>query len=378
MKTRNLIERQSFGKISRAIDYPNLLSLQVESFHKFLQDEIEPELRDDEVGLQQTFKSVFPIIDTRENFILDFVEYYLDKPKYSELECQERGVTYSVALRAKLRLSVKDDDSETGYSEAVEQDVYLGNLPYMTPKGTFIINGAERVIVNQLHRSPGVFFDSTIHPNGTPVYNARIIPFKGSWVEFTSDVYDVLYVYIDRKKKFPITMLLRALGYSTDSSIFNIFDLVKEMNVKDLSEKEYGECVLAEDVVDTETGELIAEKQTKVSEELIAQLKGNNIKKAGIVDPRSSSIPDIIFNTIKKDPSTNEEEALFSIYRQLRSGEAPDAETARGLIERMFFNDKRYDLGKVGRHRINNKLNLKISGDTVVLTHEDIIEMVCV
>ena len=376
MKTRNLIERQSFGKISRAIDYPNLLSLQVESFHKFLQDEIEPELRDDEVGLQQTFKSVFPIIDTRENFILDFVEYYLDKPKYSELECQERGVTYSVALRAKLRLSVKDDDSETGYSEAVEQDVYLGNLPYMTPKGTFIINGAERVIVNQLHRSPGVFFDSTIHPNGTPVYNARIIPFKGSWVEFTSDVYDVLYVYIDRKKKFPITMLLRALGYSTDSSIFNIFDLVKEMNVKDLSEKEYGECVLAEDVVDTETGELIAEKQTKVSEELIAQLKGNNIKKAGIVDPRSSSIPDIIFNTIKKDPSTNEEEALFSIYRQLRSGEAPDAETARGLIERMFFNDKRYDLGKVGRHRINNKLNLKISGDTVVLTHEDIIEIV--
>jgi DNA-directed RNA polymerase subunit beta len=376
LKTNTLIERHSFGKISRAIDYPNLLSLQLESFKKFLQDDIEPELRDDEVGLQQVFKSVFPIIDTRENFRLDFVEYYLDKPRYSEQECQERGVTYSVALRARLRLSVKDESSDSGFSEAKESDVYLGNLPYMTAKGTFIINGAERVIVNQLHRSPGVFFDSGIHPNGTPVYSARIIPFKGSWVEFTSDVYDVLYVYIDRKKKFPITVLLRALGYSSNLDILKLFIETVDLSVSKLSEEKHSGLIFPEDIVDEDSGELVVEKQTKVSEAVIAQLKAARIKSVSLVDTKASSIPDLIFNTVKKDPSMNEEEALNHIYHQLRSGEAPDVETARALIERMFFNDKRYDLGKVGRHRINNKLNLKIDSDTVVLTHEDIIAII--
>ncbi|MCB0279671.1 MAG: DNA-directed RNA polymerase subunit beta, partial [Calditrichaeota bacterium] len=362
--------------MQKLLDYPNLLDLQVKSYQQFLQDTVEPELRDEEVGLQSVFKSIFPVMDARENFQLDFIEYYLDKPKYTEKECQDRGVTYSVALRAKLRLSIKDEENESGFSEIVEQDVYLGNLPYMTDKGTFIINGAERVIVTQLHRSPGVFFDSSFHPNGTEVFNARIIPFRGSWVEFTSDVYDVMYVYIDRKKKFPISTLLRALGYSTDLAIFSLFNLVEELAVKDIKIAEGDRMVLADDVVDSKTGELIAEKQSEISDELLKHLNDHKVKKVKIISLENSAMAEIIVNTIKKDPAQNEEEALFSIYRQLRSGDPPDMETAKALLDRMFFNDKRYDLGKVGRHRINKKLNLKVDPDTVVLTHDDIIAIV--
>jgi DNA-directed RNA polymerase subunit beta len=374
---KELIDRKSFSRFKRELDYPNLLSLQLKSFQDFLQDHIEPELRDPESGLQQVFNSVFPVVDTRENFQLDYAEYYLDKPRYSVKECQDRGVTYSVALRARLRLSIKDADSESGFSEVVEQDVYLGNLPYMTPKGTFIINGAERVIVTQLHRSPGVFFDSSTHPNGTEVYNARIIPFRGSWVEFTSDVYDVMYVYIDRKKKFPITTLLRALGYSTDDEIFKLFDVTEDVALKDLLKTETNlKAMLAEEIVDKSTGEILAERMTPVSEELYQILHQNKVKKVKLINPTTSAIAEVVLNTIKKDPSTNEEEALFSIYRQLRSGEPPDADTARALLDRMFFNDKRYDLGKVGRHRINKKLNLSVDPTNVVLTHDDILAIV--
>ena len=376
MKLRNIIERHTFAKFKRVLDYPNLLSMQTESYTDFLQDSTEPELRNPELGLQQVFNGIFPILDTRENFQLDFVEYYLDKPKYTERECQERGVTYSVALRSKLRLSHKDEDAESGYSEMVEQDVYLGNLPCMTKKGTFIINGAERVIVTQLHRSPGVFFDSAVHPNGTDVYNARIIPFRGSWVEFTSDVYDIMYVYIDRKKKFPITTLLRALDYSSDSSIYELFELQEEISITELKKKVPEKTILTEDIVDKKTGEILAEKDTELSEELIDILSKNKVKKIKVVKLNKSSMAEVINNTIKKDPSQNQEEALYSIYRQLRSGDPPDVDTAKALLERMFFNDKRYDLGKVGRHRINKKLNLNIDPETVVLTHEDIIAIV--
>jgi len=352
------------------------MDVQLKFFHDFIQEEMHPSDRKSE-GLQGVFESVFPIADSRGNYELQFVEYYLDKPKYSVRECQERGVTYAVPLKAKMRLAIKDVTGETeNFTEFIEQDVYLGNMPYMTERGTFIINGAERVVVSQLHRSPGVFFSQTEHPNGTPLYSARIIPFRGSWVEFTTDVNDMMYVYIDRKKKFPVTMLLRAIGYSSNEDIINLFNLSETVELtKDSANFLLGRP-LSKDVIDTSTGEILAEQGADIDEDFLDKCKKLKIKSLNVVRLFDPTSPNVILNTLKKDLTKSEEQAIDAIYRQLRSGEPPDLETARGLIERMFFNNKRYDMGAVGRYRMNKKLKVSTPYDVTVLSKEDIIAIV--
>jgi len=369
-------KRNSFSRISEVLDIPDLLGVQLSSFNEFLQPKDEPSIRELK-GLQAVFHSIFPIVDSRENYILEFREYYIDKPKYSVIECQERGVTFAVPLKAKLRLSSRDEEDDgAGFTQAIEQDVYLGNLPYMTGRGTFIINGAERVIVSQLHRSPGVFFDETIHPNGTSIYSGRIIPFRGSWLEFSIDINDVMYVYIDRRKKFPVTTLLRALGFATDKKILSLFNLVDKIELSSPKiEKSFGRLLVSE-VVKEDTGEIIAEKDMEFNQEVLENLKKEGIKFVVLIKKTSDMVPNIMLNTLKKDSSKTEKDALELIYKQLRSGEAPDIETARNLIDRLFFNPKKYDLGKVGRHRLNKKLSLKIPYDTVVLTRDDIVAII--
>jgi DNA-directed RNA polymerase subunit beta len=367
--------RYNFGKIKEIIAYPNFLDVQKESFEQFLQERLLAEKRDLS-GLQQVFITNFPITDARENYILEFIEYFIEKPKYSVTECQERGLTFAVPLKAKLRLSSKSEDpASQDYLETVEQEVYLGNLPYMTEKGTFIINGAERVVVSQLHRSPGVFFGESVHPNGTKMYSARVIPFRGSWVEFATDINSVMYAYIDRKKKFPVTTLLRALGYSTNRELLDLFELVIEMPLTRAKADEALGKVLCEDVIDEATGELLVQGETELDENLIASIIEHGVKKVRVYKTDNENAL-IIANTIHKDESRNNEEALEMIYKQLRSGDAPDLETARGLIDRLFFNPKRYDLGIVGRYRLNKKLNLAVGPEVTTLTKEDIVAIV--
>jgi DNA-directed RNA polymerase subunit beta len=367
--------RYSFGKIPKIIEYPDFLNVQLDSFESFLQERRTPEQRENK-ALQQVFLTNFPITDARENYILEFIDYFLEKPKYSMNECQERGLTFAVPLKARLRLSSKDQDpSSADYFESVEQEVYLGNLPYMTPKGTFIINGAERVIVSQLHRSPGVFFGESVHPNGTKMYSARIIPFRGSWVEFATDINAVMYAYIDRKKKFPVTTLLRALGYSTTKELLELFDLVAVMKLAPSTISELDGKVLCEDVVDESTGELLVSIDTLLEEDILKSILEHGVKEVRVYKTDNENAL-VIANTIRKDESTSEQEALEIIYKQLRSGEAPDIETARGLIERLFFNPKRYDLGIVGRYRLNNRLGLDTDPTTTTLTKPDIIAIV--
>jgi len=368
--------RESFAKLKTVIDLPDLLDVQLKSFKQFLQDDLGPDNRKNQ-GLESVFKNIFPIVDSRENFCLEFVEYYIEKPKYGLVECQERGVTYSVPLKAKLKLSIKDQYGDSkDFVDTIEQVVYLGNIPYMTNRGTFIINGAERIVVSQLHRSPGVFFDQMLHPNGTKIYSARIIPLRGSWVEFTTDINDVMFVYIDRRKKFPVTTLLRALGYSTDSDLLKLFDLIEEVKVKGSAfSKAIGKVSIA-DVIDMETGELLLEKEAELTEEAVAQIKEAGIKSIKFLKPDGFMGPEVITNTLKKDAARSEADALEAIYRHLRSGDAPDLDTARSLIERMFFNPKRYDLGQVGRYRVNKKLSLDIPIETTILTREDIVAII--
>jgi len=369
-------QRKSFSKISTVTELPDLLNIQLESFEQFLQSDVVPEKREDK-GLQAVFKSIFPIVDSRENFILDFVSYYIEKPKYSVKECQERGNTYSVPLKAKLRLSIKDPDSgDEESTETIEQIVYLGNIPVMTNRGTFIINGAERIIVSQLHRSPGVFFDEMRHPNGSKIYSARIIPLRGSWLEFLTDINDVMYVYIDRRKKFPVTALLRSLGYSSDQQLFELFDLVEEVAVDDVDIESYIDQTVILDVIDYETGEIIVEKDTVLTNESFQRIKETDIKSIKFLKRGPIVSPDVINNTLRKDPSKSEKEALELIYRQLRSGDPPDIETARGLVDRLFFNPKRYDLGEVGRYRLNKKLGIQIDLKLTVLTEQDIVSII--
>ncbi len=369
-KTNKITNRITFSSITPAIESPDLLNVQLESFEDFLQLNVHPDKRENK-GLQATFSSNFPIFDNKEFYRLDFINYNIEKSRYSIRECEERGLTYSAPLKAKLRLSTKDDETEE-YVNSVEQDVYLGNLPFLTESGTFIINGAERVIVSQLHRSPGVAFAQSIHPNGTPIYSARIIPFRGSWVEFATDINHVMYVYIDRRKKFPATTLLRAIGYETDEEILKLFNLIKEVKIKDLDDTFAGR-LSAEDVIDMNTGEIFVAKDEELTEEIIENLLESGIKTIKLIDSEATTDQDLILNTIRKDTSTSRDEALFAIYRQLRSGEAPDVETAEALIDKLFFNEKRYDLGEVGRFRMNDKLGLDIPMDTKVLTTEDII-----
>jgi len=365
--------RISFGSITPVIDIPDLLDIQKETFENFVQHNTPPDKRKNK-GLQHVFTSNFPIFDNKENYRLDFIQYSIEQPRFTVVECMERGLTFSAPLKGKLRLSTKDPDTKE-FVNTVEQEVYLGNVPFMTEKGTFVINGAERVVVSQLHRSPGVAFAQTVHPNGTPLYSARIIPLRGSWVEFATDINYVMYVYIDRRKKFPATTLLRALGYDTDDKILNLFNLAEEVDVTKNDLTEYVGRVVASDVFDLSTGEIFLSRESILTEEDIERLDEAEVDKIKLINADISAEQDLIVNTLTKDTSHSREEALFAIYRQLRSGEAPDLETAEALIEKLFFNDKRYDLGDVGRHRMNDKLELDVSPDITILTNEDIIEI---
>ncbi len=366
-------KRITFGKIPEIIDAPDLLNIQLESWESFLQADVASTRRKNK-GLQAVFKTNFPVTDARENFLLEFVEYYVEKPKYSVTECEERGLTYAVPVKAKLRLSQKAEDGKS-YINTIEQDVYLGNLPNMTHRGTFIINGAERVVVSQLHRSPGVFFSESIHPNGTPIFSARIIPFRGSWVEFTTDINNIMYAYIDRKKKFPVTTLLRALGYSSDDEILELFNLVEEVDINKVDMADYVGRVVCSDVIDKKTGEIFISKDAMLTEENLPVIRKSGVKRLRLLKPQGTETS-VIANTISKDVSRSEEDALGAIYRQLRSGDAPDLDTAKNLIDRLFFNEKRYDLGDVGRYRINSKLGLSVAPSVTTLTKEDIVAII--
>ena len=377
MKAYKSIPRISFSKIEPVLDMPDLLDVQLLSFQEFLQLDVPPDKRERK-GLQAVFLNVFPILDNREEHVLEFIEYYVAPPKYNIQECRERGVTYSAPLKAKLRLSSRDDyDAEGDFSQTLEADVYLGNLPLMTPEGTFIINGAERVIVSQLHRSPGVFFGDSIHPNGTRIFSARVIPFRGSWIEFTTDINDVLYVYIDRRKRFPITTLLRALGHSHDWDIWNIFGYNEEIALSNKSIKNFYGRTIQRDEINPETGEILVEAGAVLNVEVVRDLRKAGIKKILLSkEVEGDIIAEIIDNTIRKDKAKNEKQALEAIYRELRNGDPPDLETARKLITRLFFDEKRYDLGLVGRYRINNKLNLEVPFEITILTNEDVIQII--
>ena len=370
--------------------YPDFLDVQLKSFKDFLQLDTPSELRKND-GLYKVFAENFPIADTRNNFVLEFLDYYIDPPRYSIQECLEIGLSYSVPLKAKLKLYCTDPDHED--FDTVVQDVFLGQIPYMTENGTFVINGAERVVVSQLHRSPGVFFGSSIHANGTQLYSARIIPFKGSWIEFATDSNNVMYAYIDRKKKLPVTTLLRAIGYETDKDILQIFNLAEEIKVNKTSlKKVLGRRLAArvlkswvEDFVDEDTGEVVSiernemvlERETVLQEDHIQQIIESGAQSILIHhEEASASDYSIIFNTLQKDPSNSEKEAVLYIYRQLRNADPADDASARDVINNLFFSEKRYDLGEVGRYRINHKLNLTTDMDVRVLTHEDIIEII--
>jgi DNA-directed RNA polymerase subunit beta len=381
--------RINFGKIKQVADTPDLLAIQIQSFKDFFQLETTPDRRIDE-GLFRVFNENFPINDTRNIFNLEFLDYYVDPPRYSIEECIERGLTYAVPLKAKLRLSCNDEEHVD--FQTIVQDVFLGNIPYMTPRGTFVINGAERVVVSQLHRSPGVFFGQSVHPNGTKIYSARVIPFKGAWMEFATDINNVMYAYIDRKKKFPVTTLLRSIGYETDKDILELFGMADEVKAdRKTLEKFAGKKLAArvlrswvEDFVDEDTGEVVSiernevvlERDSVLDEESIDLILEMGAETVFLQKEEVSGDYSIIYNTLNKDTSNSELEAVQHIYRQLRGSDAPDDETARGIIDKLFFSDKRYDLGEVGRYKINRKLNLDTSLETKVLTKEDIISII--
>ncbi|HLZ88340.1 MAG TPA: DNA-directed RNA polymerase subunit beta [Puia sp.] len=389
MSSTKLQSRINFGKIKHLAETPDLLEVQIQSFKEFFQLETTPDKRNIE-GLFKVFKENFPITDTRNIFMLEFLDYFIDPPRYTIEECMERGLTYAVPLKAKLRLSCNDEEHVD--FQTIVQDVFLGNIPYMTPRGTFVINGAERVVVSQLHRSPGVFFGQSIHPNGTKIYSARVIPFKGAWMEFATDINNVMYAYIDRKKKFPVTTLLRSIGYETDKDILELFGMADEVKVDKKSLQKYiGKKLAArvlrtwvEDFVDEDTGEVVSierneivlERDTILDEEAIDMVVEMDVKSIFIQKEDVGGDYAIIYNTLNKDTSNSELEAVQHIYRQLRGADAPDDETARGIIDKLFFSDKRYDLGEVGRYKINRKLNLNQPLDQKTLTKEDMIEII--
>ncbi|PKD21191.1 DNA-directed RNA polymerase subunit beta [Salegentibacter salinarum] len=383
-------ERVSFSSVKNRPDYPDFLDIQIKSFQDFFQLETKSEERGNE-GLYNTFLENFPITDTRNQFVLEFLDYFVDPPRYSIQECIERGLTYSVPLKARLKLYCTDPEHED--FETIVQDVYLGTIPYMTPSGTFCINGAERVVVSQLHRSPGVFFGQSFHANGTKLYSARVIPFKGSWIEFATDINSVMYAYIDRKKKLPVTTLFRAIGFERDKDILEIFDLAEEVKVSKTGlKKVLGRKLAArvlntwyEDFVDEDTGEVVSIERNEIVLDRDTQLEKEHIEeiletgsKTILLHKEDNQTGDyaIIHNTLQKDPTNSEKEAVEHIYRQLRNAEPPDEETARGIIDKLFFSDQRYSLGEVGRYRMNKKLGLDVAMDKQVLTKEDIITII--
>ncbi|MEG1898043.1 MAG: DNA-directed RNA polymerase subunit beta [Bacteroidales bacterium] len=383
-------QRITFATSKSLLEYPDFLEVQLKSFRDFFQLDTTAENRRNE-GLFKVFQEIFPITDTRNNFVLEFIDYFVDPPRYSMDECLDRGLTYSVPLKAKLKLYCTDPEHED--FDTVIQDVYLGTIPYMTPRGTFIINGSERIVVSQLHRSPGVFFGQSLHANGTKLYSARIIPFKGSWIEFATDINNVMYAYIDRKKKLPVTTLLRAIGFESDKDILDIFGLANEIKVNKTNLKKCIGSKLAarvlktwnEDFVDEDTGEVvyiernevIIDRETVIEEEHIEDILDSGVSTI-LVHKEDANTSDfaIIHNTLQKDQCNSEKEAIFYTYRQLRNSEPPDEATARDVIDKLFFSDKRYDLGDVGRYRLNRKLNLNTPNDVRVLTKADIIEII--
>ena len=390
MATKIVDNRVNFASVHNPYPFPDFLDVQLKSFKDFLQLETPPEERKND-GLYKVFAENFPITDTRNNFVLEFLDYYIDPPRYTIDECLERGLTYSVPLKAKMKLFCTDPDHED--FGTVIQDVFLGTIPYMTSNGTFVINGAERVVVAQLHRSPGVFFGQGVHANGTVLYSARIIPFKGSWIEFATDINNVMYAYIDRKKKLPVTTLLRAIGYESDKDILRIFDLAEEVKVNKknlkacVGRKVAGSVVTRwnEDFVDEDTGEVVSidrsevivERETVITEEMIPEILESGAQSILLhKDAESGNKYSIIFNTLAKDPSNSEKEAVLYIYRQLRNADPADDASAKEVFQNLFFSDKRYDLGEVGRYRINKKLGLNTESDVRVLTKEDIIEII--
>jgi DNA-directed RNA polymerase subunit beta len=386
----NQTERLNFASTKNIPDYPDFLDVQVKSFKDFFQLETKSDERGNE-GLYNTFMENFPITDTRNNFVLEFLDYFVDPPRYTIQECIERGLTHSVPLKARLKLYCTDPEHED--FETIVQDVYLGTIPYMTPSGTFVINGAERVVVSQLHRSPGVFFGQSFHANGTKLYSARVIPFKGSWIEFSTDINSVMYAYIDRKKKLPVTTLFRAIGFERDKDILEIFDLAEEIKVSKTGLKKYIGRKLAarvlntwhEDFVDEDTGEVVSierneiilDRDTILDKDNVEEIVESNVKSILLHKEDNNQVDySIIHNTLQKDPTNSEKEAVEHIYRQLRNAEPPDEETARGIIDKLFFSDQRYNLGEVGRYRINKKLGLDTPMEKQVLTKEDIITIV--
>ena len=390
MLNKNNNQRINFASIKNKADFPDFLDVQLKSFQSFFQIGTTLEERRNE-GLYKAFEELFPISDSRNNFVLEFIDYTIDPPRYSIDECIDRGLTFKVPLKVKLKLYCTDPDHED--FETIVQDVYFGNIPFMTPKGSFVINGAERIVVSQLHRSPGVFFGQSFHSNGTKLYSARVIPFKGSWIEFTTDINNVLYAYIDRKKKLPVTTLLRAIGYESDRDILQIFNLADEIKVsKSGLKKHLGRKLSArvlkswvDDFVDEDTGELVPIERNEIILErdtVLAKEHINDIVDSGVEtillhkEDETSADHALIYNTLQKDPTNSEVEAIRHIYRQLRTAEAPDDETARGMIDKLFFSDQRYSLGHVGRFRINSRLKLDIAEDKMVLTKEDIVSII--
>jgi DNA-directed RNA polymerase subunit beta len=385
----NAAKRINFGKVNLLAEQPDLLAIQLQSFQDFFQLETTPDKRNNE-GLFRVFKENFPITDTRNIFVLEFLDYFVDPPRYTIDECIERGLTYAVPLKAKLRLSCNDEEHVD--FQTIVQDVFLGNIPYMTPRGTFVINGAERVVVSQLHRSPGVFFGQSVHPNGTKIYSARVIPFKGAWMEFATDINNIMYAYIDRKKKFPVTTLLRSIGFETDKDILELFGMADEVKAdKKNLEKHIGKRLAArvlrtwvEDFVDEDTGEVVSierneiilERDTVLDESNIATILSVEVANVFVQKEEVSGDYSIIYNTLNKDTSNSELEAVQHIYKQLRGADAPDDETARGIIDKLFFSDKRYDLGEVGRYKINRRLGLDFPVTKKVLTKDDIIAII--
>ena len=364
--------RHNFGRIETASPIPDLLAIQLASFEDFLQEDILPEKRKHK-GLEAVFKNMFPVEDNHRNYVLEYKHYYLGLPKYTVKECLERRISYNLPLKVRFVLHITDENERSKYVQSIEQDGFFGNIPFMTESGTFVINGAERVIVSQLQRSPGVFFDQSFHPNGTKIYQARIIPFRGSWVDFTTDIYDCIYAIIDRRRKFPATLLLRAIGYSTNKDIFDAFGLTDTFKIS-AKKKLIGKALL-EDVVNTETGELIDEQGEIITEEKLEVWKAAEVTELTVTKTTNSLDVEMLLNTMEKDPTSNTGEALLLLYQHLRTGEAPSVEVARKFIEKMFFSTKKYDLGAVGRYRINKKFDLHASIDEPVLTKDDFINV---
>ena len=375
MTNNNSFDRTSFSKIETDLQMPDLLSVQLDSFKNFLQIGVEENERK-LIGLNEVLENIFPIEDSHKNYTLEYKGYFFGTSKYSPEECMDRGVTFAVPLKVRLVLHITDEFDRSKYAHSIEQEVYFGNIPFMTNRGTFVINGAERVIVSQLQRSPGVFFDEFTHPNGTRLYQGRVIPFRGSWIDFTTDIQDCLYVIIDRRRKFPVTTMLRALGFSSDSDIFTILGLSNKIAINSKNLNKLIGQVLVNDVIDVNTGEILAESRSVINSDIFKLLKSAGIKDCEVVSSIDDLAAELILNTMQKDPTQNTDDALTLMYQHLRSGEPPNLETAQKFIERMFFSPKRYDLGKVGRYRINKQFDLNVDLEHTVLTTEDIIKVI--